>query len=137
MTPVYQTKFGGADAPESEQGDCMRACLASIFEIPLEDAPDFVGHIAGGGWFFILQKWLNARNLSLLLLPAKPKDVPMGYAMVAVLSHNLPNPQDGHMVVVHDGLLVHDPNPANAQRPQDDYTVTELWAFTSVDPSKS
>ena len=135
MKPVYQTKFGGAAVPENQQGDCMRACIASIFEISLEEAPDFAGSIVSGGWFFHLQKWLKGRNLSILMLSAKPVDVPAGYAMAAVLSLTLKNPEDGHMVVVKNGLLVHDPNPANAGKSQDDYTVTEYWAFTCVNPA--
>ena len=135
MRPIYQTKFGGSDKPEAEQGDCMRACIASIFEIGLEDAPDFAGSINGGGWFFRLQQWLHQRNLSLLMLPAKPFDVPAGYCMAAVKSLILPNPDDGHMVVLKDGLLAHDPNLANAGRMPDEYVVTEYWAFTCLDPS--
>ena len=135
MKPVFQTKFGGADAPEAEQGDCMAACLASIFEVELADVPDFAGHINGGGWFFLFQKWLKARNLSLLMLGSDAKDIPAGYCMAAVLSHNLPDPKDGHMVVLKNGLLVHDPNPNNTGRDQGEYTVLEYWAFTCVDPA--
>jgi len=134
---VMQTKFGGSDAPEAEQGNCMAACLASIFECSLDDVPDFAGSIMSGGWFFKAQKWLAERNLSLLMLPAKPIDVPAGYAMAAVKSPTLPNPDDGHMVVVKGGKLAHDPNPANADRKVSDYEVTEYWAFTCRDPAKA
>ena len=136
MKPVFQTRFGGADSPEGEQGDCMAACLASIFELRLGEVPDFTGSIVSGGWFFHLQKWLKARNLSILMLPAKPVDIPAGYAMAAVLSHTLANPEDGHMVVVNNGKLAHDPNPNNNGKHQDDYTITGYWAFTCVDPAQ-
>jgi len=137
MRRVMQTKFGGADAPEAEQGNCMAACLASIFECSLEDVPDFAGSIVGGGWFFHLQKWLAERNLSLLMLPAKPIDVPAGYAMAAVKSMTLANPDDGHMVVVNNGTLAHDPNPKNTGKSPDAYEVMEYWAFTCRDPAKA
>ena len=137
MIPVFQTKFGGADAPEDEQGNCMAACLASIFELKLSEIPDFAASgIKSGGWFLHLQRWLTDRNLSLLMLPAKPIDVPAGYAMAAVDSETLPNPKDGHMVVVNNGILAHDPNP-NAKRGPDDYNVTEYYAFTVRDPASS
>ena len=136
MKPVYQTRFGGSDAPEAEQGDCMAACLASIFEVTLDDVPDFTGTINGGDWFFELQKWLKAKNLSLLMLPAKPLDVPAGYAMAAVLSKTLAKPEDGHMIVVKNGLPIHDPNPRVTKNQLDEYTITEYWAFTVMDPSK-
>jgi hypothetical protein len=136
MRPVYQTKFGGSDAPEEEQGNCMQACLASIFEIPLEDAPEFTGLINSGAWFTHLQAWLKKRNLTLLMLPAKPVDIPHGFAMAGVLSKTLPKPEDGHMIVVQNGLPVHDPNPANKDVSPEDYTMTEYWVFTCIDPSK-
>ena len=135
MIPVFQTKFGGSDEPEEDQGDCMRACLASIFEIPLVEAPDFAGRIRGGGWFFQLQKWLGERNLAVLMLPSPAKDVPLGYAMAAVESETL-KPGDGHMIVVSSGQLAHDPNP-NAKRHPDEYDVKEYWAFTVRDSSKA
>ena len=135
MKPVYQTRFGGSDAPEAEQGNCMAACLASIFEVSLDEIPDFAGSITGGGWFFRLQEWLKVQNLSLLMLPASPFDLPTGYAMAAVLSRILAKPEDGHMIVVKNGLPVHDPN-RQVPRRVDEYTVTEYWAFTVIDPSK-
>jgi len=133
MKPVYQTRFGGSDAPEEEQGNCMEACLASIFECTLGDVPDFAGNITGAGRFLQLQRWLAERNLSLLMLPAKPVDAPAGYSMVAVKSKTLPNPDDGHMVVAKNGLLVHDPNP-NSKGPLD-HEIEAYWAFTVKDPS--
>ena len=137
MEPVFQTKFGGSEAPESEQGNCYAACLASIFEVGLEDVPDFTGTIMGGGWFFVLQKWLKARNLSLLILDVGTKfiDLPAGYSIASVKSHTLANPDDGHVVVLHNGQLVHDPQPKNAGMSWDEYEVTGYEVFTCVDPS--
>ncbi|MCH6575571.1 MAG: hypothetical protein IH795_10285, partial [Bacteroidetes bacterium] len=40
VIPVNQTKFGGSDAPIEEQGDCFRACLASILELALDEVFD-------------------------------------------------------------------------------------------------
>ncbi|KKL57760.1 hypothetical protein LCGC14_2232170, partial [marine sediment metagenome] len=36
----------------------MSACLASIFEVGLDDVPDFAGTIANGQWFEMAQAWL-------------------------------------------------------------------------------
>lgn len=132
MKPVFQTKFGGASAPEEEQGDCLVACLTSIFEVGLEDGPDLVGSIIGGGWFYKVQSWLAGRNLSLLLLPGKPCDIPIGYAIAVVNSHTLPG--EGHVVVVLNGKPVHDPNP-NTAIPYEQSDITDYWAFTVRDPS--
>ncbi len=133
MKPIYQTKFGGVDAPEAEQGNCLAACLATIFGLGLEQVPDFTGEIVGGGWFFTLQRWLKARNLSILMLPSDAMDKPAGYSMAGVDSETL-GPDCGHMVVMKNGQLAHDPNP-RAKRSADDYKVLEYWAFTCVDPS--
>lgn len=130
MKPIYQTKFRGSTAPENEQGNCVAACIASIFECELENAPDFTGEIIDGEWFFHLQTWLAERNLSLLLLPAKPIDIPFGYSMLAVKSKTLS--EDGHMIVAKDGLPIHDPNP-NSEEP---YEIEGYWIFTVRDPSK-
>lgn len=35
MKPVDQTKFG------KPEGNCYAACLASIFEVPIEECPDY------------------------------------------------------------------------------------------------
>lgn len=42
MIPVFQDKFG------EEEGNCMAACVASIFEMRLRDVPNFVKH---DDWF--------------------------------------------------------------------------------------
>lgn len=34
MKPAMQTKFG------EYEGDCFAACIASLFELPIEDVPD-------------------------------------------------------------------------------------------------
>ncbi len=135
MKPVYQTKFGGADAPEEEQGNCIAACLASIVELTLEEVPDFSGGIMNGRWYFRLQSWLGDYNLSVLILDKEGRhDLPDGYAMAGVTSETL-GPLVGHMVVIRGGLVVHDPNP-NATRKPDDYVLEEVWAFTVLDPAR-
>ena len=134
MKPVHQTTFGGEDAPESEQGNCMAACLASIFECTLADVPDFTGSIVSGGWFFHLQKWLATRNLSLLMLRRPAVDIPAGFAMASVDSETLG--PGAHMVVLEAGKVVHDPNPRAKRKPGvDDYVIEEYWAFTVRDPA--
>ncbi|KKL89465.1 hypothetical protein LCGC14_1914430 [marine sediment metagenome] len=135
MKSVYQTRFGGSDAPEIEQGNCMAACLASLFEVGFEDVPDFAGEIVGSGWYFTLQDWLRARNLYMLLLTAPASEAPRGWCMAGVDSETLPNPDDGHMVVLFNGEVIHDPNP-RAKRGRDDYVIKDYWVFTVLDPGK-
>ena len=130
MKPIFQTKFGGAEAPEEEQGNCMAACLASIFEVGLEEVPDFAGNIANGKWFEIAQEWLAQRNLSLWC--TEMKYPPRGIHIRDVKSTTLANPDDGHVVVCEDGNVVHDPNP----RSKGVGATVGYWAFVVLDPSK-
>ncbi len=126
------SKFGGSEAPEEEQGNCMAACLASLFELELSEVPDFAGKIVNGKWYVILNVWLAKRNLELSFYPAKGTVPPMqGYYMLAVKSTTLKNPDDGHMVIAQNGQVVHDPNPnAKAVGEKED-----LWLFTPIDIS--
>jgi len=90
MKPVYQTRFGGSAAPEEEQGNCMQAALASIFEIALEDAPDFTGEIVNGRWHLYLDRWLAVRNLELVVVAAGTPPVEAHYIQ-CVNSTTLPD----------------------------------------------
>ncbi len=133
MKPIFMTKFGGAEAPEEEQGNCMAACLASLFELELDDVPDFGGKINNGTWYGILNVWLAQRNLELSFYPVKNVILPMlGYYMLAVKSTTLKNPNDGHMVIAQNGTVVHDPNP-NAKSVGE---KEDVWMFSPIDISK-
>ena len=132
MKPVYQTKFGGSDTPEIEQGNCLAAALASVFELTLEDVPDFAGEISNGKWFLHLEQWLARRNLELMVFPTKGAGWPMGYYLAACKSTTLINPDDGHVVVMHHGTLVHNPHPHATSIGE----IENLWVFVAIDPSK-
>ena len=134
MKPIFQTKFGGSDAPEAEQGDCIRACLASIFEISLAEAPDFAGEINNGKWFLHLERWLAERNLELIILPLAALAAPPLYApyLEGRKSTTLSVPSDGHVVVCVNGTVVHDPNP-KAQALGD---TEEFWFFVCRNPAR-
>lgn len=131
MKPVYQTRFGGPDDPEEEQGNCMQAALASIFEVRLEDAPDFTGEIVNGKWFLSLEAWLARRNLELVVVGAGCHFTPPveGYYIQCVESTTL-GEGEGHTVVAKNGQVVHDPN----QRAASIGKVTEHWFFSSRKP---
>ncbi len=131
MIPVYQTKFGGSDDPEEDQGNCMQACIASILEIPLGEAPDFTGKIVNGEWYTYLISWLAERNLGLMFTKIK-EGAPPGIHMVGAESTNLPDPDDGHMMVVQDGKVIHNPHPDN----KGEGKFLEFWTFVPLDASK-
>jgi hypothetical protein len=62
MIPVEQTILGGDTTSEGERGDCLRACIASIFELPIASVPHFV---AEDDWWGALNRWVEARGFAL------------------------------------------------------------------------
>ena len=128
MKPVFQTKFGGSDAPEAKQGNCMQAAIASLFEIELAEVPDFAGTIVNGKWFLLLERWLKERNLELVTVAVKGTLPPMnGYYLTAVESTTLKK-GDGHLVVCQNGQVIHDPNP----HAKSVGAFEELWLFIPI-----
>src|SRR5688572_2938228 len=55
VTPIYQTKFGN-------DGNCLQAALASVFDLALEAVPDFVNE-HGAAWVEKLNDWLYSRGV--------------------------------------------------------------------------
>lgn len=117
MTPVDQTIVA------IEDGDCTRACLASIIELPIDAVPNFMRF--GAGWFRIFSHFLMSLDYEFLGTGwVKSKDRPCGhilskspnikgYVIASVPSRSFPN--SGHSVVMNlKGLVVHDPNPNKA-----------------------
>lgn len=64
MIPVEQRQLSQHDSSGDVvvSGDCMRACVASLFELSYEDVPHFVEH---ENWWQIWNDWLADRNLRL------------------------------------------------------------------------
>lgn len=58
MKPVFQTKYG------KEKGNCFQACVASLFEMELEDVPDFCNHEPLEEWYESFILWLRDRGFS-------------------------------------------------------------------------
>lgn len=118
MRLVYQTKFGGNDAPLEEQGNCFQACVASILELPIEEAFDCRSY-ADNGWFDEFNKWLSKYDLGCIAFdhsiekPLACSEI-KGYAIMECKSETLYH-GERHVVIIKDGSLVHDPN-RHAQR---------------------
>ena len=109
MIPVFQTRFGEVN------GNCFQAALASLFELELEEVPDFcnIYSIKNNEWYNEFIKWLNQR----------------GYSSIPIVvdndwgNLNRPNyrgcfllvtgkQKDGvnHCVIYKNGKCVHNPN---------------------------
>jgi hypothetical protein len=109
-----QTLNGGRDAPEEKRGDCIRACIASIIDVPIDTLPN--PH--GDDW---VEEWAIALGPLGFILVDISIDYyfPIGYWIARVPSLNLPGCY--HVVVAQGNKLVHDPALNNK------YT-DETWA---------
>ena len=103
-----------------KDGDCTRACLASILELPIDAVPNFMRFKKH--WFKVFHNFLRVLGyeyigLGFPLSEDRPrgdklKDTPnvKGYVIGSVPSKNFKN--IGHSVVINlKGKIVHDPNP--------------------------
>lgn len=105
MKPVDQTFFG------PEEGNCLQACIASLFELPLEDVPHFV---LEENWVKALDDWLikydlQSVDVDLKYMRTQDDDMwmPSGYHLICGESSR----ECSHAVVGYKGKIVHDPHP--------------------------
>jgi hypothetical protein len=139
MHRVFQTKYGGSGAPKEQRGNCIAACLASIFELPLDAVPDFAESLPKGEWLQELDLWLGTRGLYPILIDLSKSNTdyrPSGYHLTSTNSPRLEkdNPQDGHMVVGLNGRIVHNPNKYDKRGP-DEFKVLDFILFGVLDVS--
>ncbi len=109
MHKVDQTLFGNGDNG-SRPGNCLQACLASIFNLSLDEVPHFVEH--GASWYDDMQAWLMQRGYYALDLLFDDGYIPnvdiRGYHCLNGIS-----PRGiRHSVVCKDGDMIHDPHPS-------------------------
>lgn len=116
MKPVYQTEFG------KFKGNCLAACLASIFEVPIDSIPSFG---LTDSWYAKFENYM-IKNFG--LQPVDLKIVksnnwkPRGYHLISGKS---PRGNYNHSIVGLGGKPIHDPFPNGNCRleTQDTYTV--------------
>jgi len=118
MTPVQQV------ISEDGRGDCLRASIASILDLPLEEVPNFIEDKTKHPIHESAREWLAARGKRMVCVrfrDAAALDGAYGYGVETVVlmgeSHSLSANGDRkrHAVVgVADGYgfrVVHDPDP--------------------------
>jgi len=121
MKPVFQKVH------HPIRGDCLRACLASLFEIPYEDVPAFERHPKKGEeWIDEYRDWLDECGFTFASVNWMPH---RGYVLCGVYSNFKGNP--GHYVIFHDDELVHD--PANSGEKYERKDVEECHIFIPHD----
>ena len=126
MKPVYQSVF------DNVLGDCFRACAASIFELRLEDIPNFWEQTQDVSEFWKLNNdWFSKeKGYRCISFQLKKEDIHLVDGVLCVALARSPRGDIDHAVVWRDGV-VHDPHPSNAglaERP-DTFTL-----FIPLDP---
>lgn len=106
MTPVDQEFL----ADDGEIGDCVRACTASVLDLPREEVPHFVKDQPGHEWY---DTWVDfvgkhGYHLTEILGPFDKPPRPVGYYLASGISAR----GFKHMVVMQSGKLAHDPHPS-------------------------
>jgi hypothetical protein len=125
MIPVDQTLF------DSHFGNCWAACLASIFEIPLESIPFPNGN--DDDFWPIYHAWLAERNATVVSL-TRGEWVPAGLVIGSVVSPRFDGVQ--HAVVVLNNMIIHDPHPSKDSECDDFSKVIGVDLIFPLDPSK-
>lgn len=109
MTPVDQTKVHDPD--NGVLGDCWRAAVASVMDLPLAEVP-VLEHESDP--YDALCRWACLRGF--YLLGFAPDNPPSGYSIAIGPS---PRRTDcSHCCVALDGQVVHDPHPSRAGLPE-------------------
>lgn len=112
MIPVDQTIFGFGDEQSPEVGNCFQACVASLFELALDDVPHFCAH---EDWLARLEAWAAERGYWPMLLRL-PTDHSWSPAVPYILSGQSPRrpdePDKLHAVVACGDVVLHDPHPS-------------------------
>ena len=123
MKPIDQTRFGSTD------GNCFAACVASIFEIPIEDAPDVMRL---DNWYDAFADWLKPRGFYPLCFPCSDPSNGWAPAGLYILSGKSPRGDFDHAVVAKGSDIIHDPHPSrDGIKSRVDQII-----FVQIDPSK-
>lgn len=128
MKPVNQIIF------DDVYGDCFRACVASIFEFPIEHMPNFWEQTQDASEFWRLTNGWAMEMLGLKVLHFRllPDDRHVIEGILCVACAKSPRGNTDHAVVWQDGLI-HDPHPSGAGLAEDPDTFT---FFVPLDPNQ-
>jgi len=96
------------DPENGTVGDCFRACIASVLEVPIEAVPHFA--ILGSRWQSVLSGYLGGLSRDVEWAQGDP---PHGVWAIATVQSPR-NADVKHSVIYRDGVMVHDPHPSRA-----------------------
>ena len=112
MKKVFQTKFGFPD------GNCHAACIASLFEVDIDDIPSWGNR---SDWYDKFTKWCVSN------LGVQPIDIDADTCFIEPIGHYIINGESKngdfwHSVIGYGGKVVHDPHPDSALKNQKTFT---------------
>lgn len=113
MIPVDQQFLH--DPANGQEGDCFRACIASILELPIEDVPHFA-QLTGGrseDFWNMAYDWLEDRGYGYVHSTMLNGPI-FSKGSYHLLSGPSPRGIGWHCVVALCGKIVHDPHPSRA-----------------------
>lgn len=114
MKPVDQTKTLDA----GERGNCLAACLASLFELSIDQVPT-LEELPPGTWKVALADW--AASLGKELVRRDPGQYHQDAHYIAVGFSSRGN---RHATIGLNGVVVHDPDLAREGLAQFEYILT-------------
>lgn len=96
-------------------GDCFRACVASIFEMPIKEVPNFWEQTQDAETFWKLNDDWIAKNKGCRCInfSFKETDRHLIDGVLCIAIAESPRGKCGHAVVWQDGVI-HDPHPSKA-----------------------
>jgi hypothetical protein len=114
MTPQKQTIF--TDEKNGINGNCFTACIASLFDLPIDQVPHFSSH--GENWFKVFYDFLKTTDFEIngtWHIPTNPKWKSFkGIDGYVIVGGKFPRgTKNGHSVIYKDGEPFFDPHPDN------------------------
>jgi hypothetical protein len=110
MKPVFQEYWNSQLGQyRSNEGDCFRACVASILNQPIWKVPHFLQF--RGGWWDAFQLFMKHKNMRGKVVSSGAAKVNRYYIAV----YSVKGTSYHHAVVWRNGKVVHDPNPRKVE----------------------
>lgn len=127
MKPVFQTEFYDPENPDVAYGNCLQACVASLFELEIDEVPRF----EGSKQFFDLTRWLRTRNVGVSWMQE------IRYFMAPYIRSGKSPRGNWHHAVIYDmNNLLHDPHPDGTGIEPEEVDPHGMYYFYVLDPSK-
>lgn len=124
MKPVKQLIHNG-----EPNGDCFRACVASILERPVESIPNYTVQSQNDEEFWALNnKWAKMFGYQYVTIYLKESDRHIIKDILCIAAAKSPRREDQYHAVLWLNKMIFDPHPSN------DFLAVEPTEFTLLVP---